>query len=311
MTQSDKSVSILMGTYNGESYLPDQLNSFHEQSYDNWTLTASDDGSKDNTIEILKKYQHDWGEDKLKIIDGPREGFCRNFMHLTIEDNGESDYYAWSDQDDIWLPHKLSRIIELISPIGEEEALLYCGRTQLMNQYGVDTTLSPLRTSPPPSFSNAIIQSIAGANTMVFNNKARDLIVKGYPLKPISHDWWAYQIVTGAGGLVIYDPVPTIRYRQHSQNIIGSNNGLLAFAGRVKKAWQRNFRQMNDRNFQALYALEDYLTSINKETLDTLVSLRKRTSLWNLHRQIKKYNIYRRSFVQQLALYIGFLAQRI
>ncbi|MDR2338821.1 MAG: glycosyltransferase family 2 protein [Deltaproteobacteria bacterium] len=311
MTELRKQVSVLMGTYNGARHIKEQLRSIAAQDYPHWTLTASDDGSSDGTLGILAGFQKEWGEGRLKVVKGPGMGFCRNFLGLAMRDRTGSDYFAWADQDDVWLPSKLGRALRLIAPYGEELPVLYCARTRITDASGLDQGLSPLRQTPPPGFSNAVIQSLAGANTMVFNRKARDLIAKGYHFEPVSHDWWAYQIVSGAGGMVVYDPNATVRYRQHGLNIIGSNNGLMAFLGRARRAWRNGLRAMNDRNFLALRALEGFLTAPNRETLEGVLSLRSKRNPLDIRRLIKRYNIFRRSPIQQAALYLGFMAQRV
>jgi glycosyltransferase involved in cell wall biosynthesis len=311
MPDFHKRVSILMGSYDGAAFLGEQLGSILAQDYPHWTLTVSDDGSRDGTLGILEEARGKWGAGRLRVVRGPGRGFCANFLSLAAADPGGADYFAWSDQDDVWLPSKLSRALGLIGPFGASRPVLYCGRTRLMGRDGAELGLSPLRETPPPGFSNALVQSIAGGNTMLFNEAARRLIAKGLGLDPVSHDWWAYQIVTGAGGLAVYDPVPTILYRQHGLNLVGDNRGPLAFLRRLRKGWDNGFRSMNDRNLRALLALEDHLTPAARGTLGALVSLREGAGPLRTLKGLREHHIYRRSSFQQLALYVGLLAGRV
>ena len=96
-------VAILMCTLNGERFLKEQLDSFTTQTHQDWTLWVSDDGSTDQTLEILRATQAEWGADRLKIVEGPRKGFARNFLSLACRAEIEAEYFAFSDQDDVWL----------------------------------------------------------------------------------------------------------------------------------------------------------------------------------------------------------------
>lgn len=208
-------VAILLCTYHGQHYLAEQLDSFAAQSHTNWEVWASDDGSADDTHEILESYRQKWSDDRLSIHSGPAEGFAANFIALTCKDSIEADYYAYSDQDDIWEPDKLARAVEWLKTVPEHIPALYCSRTRLVDASNSEIGDSPLFTKPP-SFANALMQNIGGGNTMVFNNAARNLLREAGKTRPvITHDWWAYMVVTGCGGRIFYDEEPTLRYRQH------------------------------------------------------------------------------------------------
>jgi glycosyltransferase involved in cell wall biosynthesis len=169
-------VAILLCTYNWAKYLAEQLDSLETQTHQNWLIIASDDGSTDQTLEILQQYQAKWPSGKLAIRSGPQKGFCQNFLSLACDPEIKADYYAFCDQDDVWLPEKLS--IALVNIVFNQQLnipYLYCGRT-----YYVTDNLKPYGISPlfvfPPSFRNALVQGIAGGNTMVFNPALKRLI---------------------------------------------------------------------------------------------------------------------------------------
>jgi glycosyltransferase involved in cell wall biosynthesis len=191
-------VAILMGTFNGAAFLPEQLDSLAAQTHADWRLWASDDGSADATVDILRQYQRVWRPDRLRILKGPCRGGQYNFLELAARDDLDADYYAWSDQDDLWLPFKLSRVLEQLFPLGQDRPAIYCGRTILTNERGEDYALSTLLNHRLPSFANALLQNICGGNTIVFNRPARALIAAGAKLEPVMHDWWAYLIVSGS-----------------------------------------------------------------------------------------------------------------
>jgi glycosyltransferase involved in cell wall biosynthesis len=303
MTTKTPKVAVLMGSYDGGEFLREQLDSIWENDHKDWTLWVSDDGSGDDTLSILEEYQRTWGREKLRILKGPGKGFCKNFLSLTDNPDIKADYYVWCDQDDLWMHDKIARALEFLEPL-EDKASLYCGRTLYVDAKNNELGLSPLREKPPPTFANALVQSLAGANTMTFNDKARELIRKGNAFPPASHDWWAYQIVAGAGGAVAYDSKPTLRYRQHGKNLVGSNVGLKENLRRFAMGLKGDFREWNEKQATALTRLNDYLTRENREILEAFREIRESAGFLKAIWLSEKYKIRRRSKIQQLSLYL-------
>src|SRR3990167_3440503 len=132
LNQSQK-IAILMGTYNGQEFLKVQLNSFLDQTYKNWVLHASDDGSKDNTVRILEDFKEKIGADRVSICIGPKKGFSRNFLSMVCDESISADYYAFSDQDDVWESNKLERAVDILKKIPSNTPALYCGRACYIN----------------------------------------------------------------------------------------------------------------------------------------------------------------------------------
>src|SRR5690606_26294874 len=106
--------AILLCTYNGALFLESQLESFVRQTYTNIELWISDDGSTDETIKIIEGFRRRWGGRRLELLEGPRGGFVKNFMGIVCNYSIDADYYAFSDQDDIWMDDKLERAIQAI-----------------------------------------------------------------------------------------------------------------------------------------------------------------------------------------------------
>lgn len=268
-------VAILLCTYNGQHYLAEQIDSFAAQTHTNWEIWASDDCSTDQTLDILSIYQTAWGSQKLSIKTGPQKGFAANFLSLLCNPCIESDYYAFSDQDDIWSAEKLSAALSLLGEVPSEIPALYCGRTLLVDKHNNEVGLSPL-FSKQPCFKNALLQNIGGGNTMVLNKSARNLLaMAGSQLSVISHDWWAYMVVTGCGGKVFYDPVPRLRYRQHCSNFVGANRGISASLVRLKKIMRGRYREWLDINMTALDTIKDHFTIENRIVFDSFSRARK------------------------------------
>ena len=102
---------------------------------------------------------------------------------------------------------------------GFNEAYVYCGRTSYVDAKLRKSGISPLFLLPK-TFRNALIQIVAGGNTMVFNQRAKEYLEKAGPVNHLSHDWWVYQLITGVGGVIFYDPAPGVLYRQHKDGSV-------------------------------------------------------------------------------------------
>ncbi|MDO8412703.1 MAG: glycosyltransferase family 2 protein [Gallionellaceae bacterium] len=302
-------VAILLCTYHGQHYLADQLDSFAAQSYPNWEVLASDDGSQDNTHAILEAYRSKWGKERLSINFGLARGFAANFLSLTCSSSIKADYYAYSDQDDIWEADKLQRAINWLLTVPKNVPALYCSRTRLVDVHNRDIGFSPL-FNKPPSFANALMQNVAGGNTMVFNNAARALLCEtGANADVVTHDWWAYLLVSGCGK-VFYDAYPSIRYRQHEGNILGVNSSWVARFKRIRMLFQGHYRAWNNRNIQALQRIRHRLTPENQQILDQFVEARN-FGLWSRLIGLKRCGVYRQTLLGNLGLIAGALFKKI
>lgn len=303
-------VAVLMCTYNGEAYLSEQLDSFARQTHVKWVLVVSDDGSQDGTLSLLDRYSTRWGGERLRVLNGPGRGFAANFLSLTCRNDIDADFFAWSDQDDIWTDDKLQVALAWLQTIPKHVPALYCGRTQLISDSG-----EPLGFSPhfclPPGFPNALVQSIAGGNTMVFNQAARELLRKaGSELKIPAHDWWAYQLISGVGGAIHYDPEPKMLYRQHSENLIGSNSGWLARLIRLRMVFQGRFYEWNEQNICALESMQQHLCEEHLATLARFKAARGQTFFRRV-RGIRLAGLYRQTFMGNLGLTLATLLKKI
>lgn len=275
MRTEPPTVAILLATFNGARYLAAQLDSLQKQTVTNWRLYVSDDGSTDGTLEILKRYEAAWGSDKLQYRSGPQQGFAQNFLSLACDPNIHADYYAFCDQDDVWLPDKLNVAIAHIRQASDQETVYaYGGRTiytdARLNRIG----LSPLFTSPR-TFRNALVHSIAGGNTMVFNRATKNLLetIGVVPVK--GHDWWLYQLITGAGGVMHYDPNPYVLYRQHRKALMGGSQSVGAVIARFYRLISGQYKDWTDRNIKSLRCAESALLPSNIELLNVFELMRK------------------------------------
>nr|WP_122580581.1 glycosyltransferase family 2 protein [Pseudomonas viridiflava] len=303
-------VAILMCTYNGAAYLSEQLDSFSAQTFPNWVLYVSDDESTDETHGILAEYQARWGKDRMVIFNGPCKGFAENFISLVQRPELDADYFAFSDQDDVWFSDKLERSVVRLEPVSEDIPALYCSRTRL-----VDAELNVIGVSPlfrkPPSFRNALVQSLAGANTMLINQSARDLLMR-LPHKPtlIAHDWLTYLLVTGCGGNVFFDAVPTLYYRQHSGNLIGANASARDRLVRLRRMLSGRFAEWNDANISILKDMAQLLTDESRTLLEQFDNGR-REGFFRRISTFRKAGFYRQTPHGNLSLILAVCSKRV
>ncbi|MCX7646275.1 MAG: glycosyltransferase [Rhodobacteraceae bacterium] len=261
-------VTILMGLFDGARFLRAQLDSIAAQEGVAWRLLASDDGSTDATRAILAGFAADHPDRRIVLIEGPGRGPAPNFLRLIRAADPDSALAALSDQDDVWLPGKLARAAAALAGVPDDLPAIHCGRTILC-----DARLRPIGLSPlfrlPPSFRNALVQNIAGGNTMVLNRAALRLAqaAAAEAGEVVMHDWWLYQLVTGAGGLVLYDPEPMVLYRQHGANVIGANASTAARLRRARMVAGGLLRRWNETNVAALSASAHRLTPENRALL--------------------------------------------
>ena len=300
-------VAVLLCSYNGGKFLAQQLESIGRQEGVKLAIHVSDDGSQDQTQRILAAFREHWGQ-QLSIFQGPEQGHVDNFFSLIFSDI-EGDYFAYSDQDDIWDPDKLSRAIKALSPLSDDRPALYCSRSLLIDEYGDHIGLSPL-FSKPPAFANALIQNIGGGNTMVMNRKAKELLCAVGPVDIVAHDWWTYILVTGSGGSVVYDQRPSLSYRQHQDNLVGSSTAWSDRFNRFYLALLGRNRGWNTKHILALQQSRCYLTTQNQRILDDFSAARDKplprrpVYLW-------RSGVYAQSALGNLGLIVAALLKKL
>jgi glycosyltransferase involved in cell wall biosynthesis len=302
-------VVILLATRNGAEFLQPQLDSFRAQTYGDWELLVSDDGSTDATIEIVARFARSVSQ-RVVIVSGPQKGFWQNFVALVRSDAIDGDLFAYSDQDDIWFPEKLAKAVAWFEKRAAPSPALYFTRTELMHGDGTPAGFAPL-FKRPPTFRNALVQNIGGGNTMVFNRSAREaLLATPVDAELVSHDWWTYQVVTGIGGDAYYDPWPSLKYRQHGQNIVGANIGWRARMVRLTAFANGRVVSWNEVNLRVLGRMRDALTPENAGVVDLYAKARQAPwpmRLW----LIWKSGVYRQSLVENIGLSVGALFGKI
>jgi glycosyltransferase involved in cell wall biosynthesis len=300
-------IAIILATYNGEKYIKEQIESIFTQTTTNVMVYVSDDGSTDNTIKIISNYIQCNDCERLTFTRALGKGYVQNFLHML--DKVSADYIFFSDQDDVWLPFKIERYLKIM-PAPDVPALIGA-RTKTIDDRGNEIGFSPL-FSRQPSFSNALVQSIAGGNTMAMTRAARDIVLKATesPTRLISHDWWFYQVLSGAGATIIYDQEPSILYRQHANNVIGENTSFRARLHRLKMLMVGRFSEWSDLNIENLLYCRASLTNENRSKLDHFIEARKSGLIRRIW-LMRKSGVYRQTKLGNIALWIAIILNKI
>lgn len=221
------SITIVMSVYNGSKYLRGQIESILAQRGVRPRLYVWDDGSTDNTVEILRSFG-----DQLTFWTGKNQGAAQGFLQAVELCDARTDYYALSDADDVWLPTKLADAISELQAKAPQGPALIATRLTL-----TDADLKPIGATPLPripfSFENALVQGGIGGASCVLNPQMWRVFKSRRPTSLVMHDGWLY-LVASAFGQILYSEKSGILYRQHGSNVIGAAHGLRA-------QWKRRF----------------------------------------------------------------------
>lgn len=260
---------VLMSTYNGEKYIETQIESILNQKNVDVKLFVRDDGSNDTTIQILERYQK---EGKLCWYTGPNLKPAKSFMNL-VQNSTDADYYAFSDQDDYWMPDKLAIAIEKLKPHNDVPALYY-GKPLLVDQ-DLNEMKQSSRMVISTTMKQASIYSNATGCTMCFNRKMRDMINIYTAEFQIMHDNWIHKLCVSIGGYLFYDKQPTIMYRQHSNNVIGSRSTIFSRTKRHIRSvlYNRCYRSNSIKELYNGYHM--YMTNENAEICKLISQYKK------------------------------------
>lgn len=290
LAPSSSRVTIALATYNGAAHLEAQLASYVAQTHSDWDLWVSDDGSHDATRAILDAFaaRHGAGRD-IRIVNGPRAGVATNFLSLLCHPDLPQHAVALSDQDDVWLPEKLALGM---TEMADDRPVIYGAQSIHTND-----TLTPIGKSlggGMPSFGNALTQNIVSGHSCMINPAALELVRRaGVPAGIPYHDWWLYQVITGAGGHVVISTETVLLYRQHRRNAMGSHQGARALITRATQVWGGTYNGWITANTTALAKLESILTPQAQHILATLKATPPRAGLARL--SVFKQNGIRRT----------------
>lgn len=215
-----------MSTYNGAEHVAEQLDSVLAQdvvSRAKLSVYVRDDGSKDETPEILSRYETDG---RIRFFRGKNLGVVGSFLDVMATVPSYVDYVALCDQDDVWHTDKLSRALEVLAPRDQSIPQLYCseyifcdaemnrqGKSRL-NQTGVD-------------FNKMLYENMVSGNTAVVNRALVDAVICAGREGVYCHDWWLALVACALGELT-FDDFASLDYRRTGSNVSPTGKGGLA-----------------------------------------------------------------------------------
>lgn len=222
-------IEILMAAFNGEKYIREQIDSILAQSFGDWHLTVSDDGSTDGTVSIVEDYQLRYPDRISRVCSGKKFGQARDHFFWMLQ-NCKADYICFSDQDDVWRPEKLQLFADKMRQMEEKEGI---GTPVLVfsDLCVVDETLNVISDSimylqqqkaDVADYRELLFKNVVNGNAMMINRALADISLRCCaPEKTIMHDWWI-AITAARFGKIAYIDCATVLYRQHGNNDVGA-----------------------------------------------------------------------------------------
>lgn len=224
-------VEILMATYNGKRFIKEQIDSILCQTNREWKMIISDDGSTDQTQEIIDEYITQYPDKIRQHHSGKRFGNARDHFYYLMSVS-EGDYLFFCDQDDVWYPEKIEKLMKAMISAEERE-----GKAIPILVFGdlvpVDREMRPLGNSLMAyqkqdterlDYKSLLLQNVVTGGSMVVN---RALVSKALkcadPEHIIMHDGWL-ALVAARFGKIVFLNEPLGCYRQHAQNSVGAKH---------------------------------------------------------------------------------------
>jgi glycosyltransferase involved in cell wall biosynthesis len=248
--QQPADVSVILCTYNGARYLPAMLESISLQSMRVDRLVHRDDGSSDESVDIVRRWAAHNGV-RLHTLDNRSTRLGPSMSFLTaLTQSAPARWHFLADQDDVWLPFKIERAVEAIGA-ASSDPVLYASRLRV-----VDQSLGALRDTPKPkqlSLSSAVCESLLTGCTMALNEPMRILVARGGAAPEAAmHDWWLY-LLAAAFGTIEFDVEPTVLYRQHADNALGAEVRGLTLSWQRFRRFAAGDRGVRSRQLRALH----------------------------------------------------------
>lgn len=289
-------VDILLATYNGEKYLREQINSILNQTYTEFRLLISDDGSTDETRAVLEEYKNK--DSRIEVFFQENNlGVVKNFEFLL--EKVEAKYYMFSDQDDIWKEGKIEKSLKKIEEgfdlvysdlevVDENLNVTYESYWKLK---GISNKIKKYN-----NFESLYLNNFVTGCTII---SKKELINSFMPLpntsKFVLHDYWISLIIS-QNGKIAYIEEPLIKYRQHKNNKVGSKkkSDELKSIDEIRKL----FIQVKKEHFKVFIEHEDKFKSeqvkkLNKKALEYYEMLENKKNInfkgWLLFFKLYKY----------------------
>ncbi|HGA0257061.1 TPA: glycosyltransferase family 2 protein [Streptococcus agalactiae] len=297
-------VNILMATYNGEKFLAQQIESIQKQTFKEWNLLIRDDGSSDKTCDIIRNFTAK--DSRIRFINENEHhnlGVIKSFF--TLVNYEVADFYFFSDQDDVWLPEKLSVSLEAAKHKASDVPLLVYTDLKVVNQelnilqdsmiraqsHHANTTLLPELTE----------NTVTGGTTMINHALAEKWFT---PNDILMHDWFL-ALLAASLGEIIYLDLPTQLYRQHDNNVLGARTMDKRFKilrEGPKSIFTRYWKLIHDSQKQASLIVDKYgdiMTANDLELIKCFIKIDKQPFMTRL-RWLWKYGYSKNQFKHQV-----------
>lgn len=301
--QQLKHIEVILSSYNGENCIIKQLESIFNQEDVYVTCTIRDDGSTDNTVQYIENYRKNHNY-QIQIIKGVNIGWKKSFLEA-LKQSQKADFYAFSDQDDIWFPNKLKRSIDFL----QESDISVTPTMYHSNRLSVYSNLEPLKKqmpkiSSPINFENSLIQEFAQGCTIVMNQSLKDLVCKHTP-QDIPHDFWT-GLLAYCFGKIIYDNAPTLYHIHHNKNQSSD--------GKLFESWLSRLKSISTHKMYenpSYDLLSNYRSLLTHERILFLTKLYNNRTLKNKLSLIFNRNFRRCSTCGTIMLKIAVLINKI
>ncbi|HGC9860993.1 TPA: glycosyltransferase family 2 protein [Streptococcus agalactiae] len=297
-------VNILMATYNGEKFLAQQIKSIQKQTFKEWNLLIRDDGSSDKTCDIIRNFTAK--DSRIRFINENEHhnlGVIKSFF--TLVNYEVADFYFFSDQDDVWLPEKLSVSLEAAKHKASDVPLLVYTDLKVVNQelnilqdsmiraqsHHANTTLLPELTE----------NTVTGGTMMINHALAEKWFT---PNDILMHDWFL-ALLAASLGEIIYLDLPTQLYRQHDNNVLGARTMDKRFKilrEGPKSIFTRYWKLIHDSQKQASLIVDKYgdiMTANDLELIKCFIKIDKQPFMTRL-RWLWKYGYSKNQFKHQV-----------
>ena len=272
-------IEILLATYNGERFLPEQIESIMSQSFKDYNILASDDNSSDCTFEILRSYESVLGE-KIRVVQSNTHSAKENFYNLL--DMADDEYIALCDQDDFWESDRLKKSLEAIQRLekkyGKETPILVHSDLEIVDgnlnsqnkkmseltgiseaiKYAKKESKYLYTISTEKSFSRYLVENNITGNTVIINKALLDIYKR--PKVSFMHDWWL-GLIAFTFGKVGYLNECLVKYRQHESNELGAKNPL-----ELRNIKKRNKQRIRE-NYDCMFAQVEEFLRLYKDEL--------------------------------------------
>ncbi|HEO4196507.1 TPA: glycosyltransferase family 2 protein [Streptococcus agalactiae] len=297
-------VNILMATYKGEKFLAQQIESIQKQTFKEWNLLIRDDGSSDKTCDIIRNFTAK--DSRIRFINENEHhnlGVIKSFF--TLVNYEVADFYFFSDQDDVWLPEKLSVSLEAAKHKASDVPLLVYTDLKVVNQelnilqdsmiraqsHHANTTLLPELTE----------NTVTGGTMMINHALAEKWFT---PNDILMHDWFL-ALLAASLGEIIYLDLPTQLYRQHDNNVLGARTMDKRFKilrEGPKSIFTRYWKLIHDSQKQASLIVDKYgdiMTANDLELIKCFIKIDKQPFMTRL-RWLWKYGYSKNQFKHQV-----------